>query len=515
MQTDIDPRSLIGRKAFDRNGTKIGTVDEVYLDDATGEPEWAAVRTGLFSRDAFVPLEPSELVGRRAARPVRTRPDQGRPGLRRRPPPLPRAGAPALPPLRPGRARRRPDPRDCRRATSADRRTSATRWPGRTSLTPRSAQRRRGGRATSGSGSAGSSAGSSTAEGAHPARRATPAPRTARSPGPPRCPAPTRRRTRRAVRPGPARQRRSARAPAPRRRRSAGPRRASSAGSGSSASAAACSAPARLGEQVLLGVVGEPADARPRAAGPRRWCPPPPAAAPAASRTTAGSSVGAAQRLGAGQRREVVPPHLEHDGAPRAPRRRAAAARSGRRAASTSSRTRTRSVRSTSKVSSTETDLASRSATTGRSSTPSAIAYSDVPVRLAQQPHQLGLARLRDLADGGDPGPPQVLRRWPVRPRAGCAPDIGASSSRSVPGSMTTRPSGLACSEAILASILEPASPTEPVSPVDRPDVRPQPLADRRAERLVRPTPPGLQVDEGLVQAERLHQRRQPPAAAP
>ncbi|WP_330329324.1 PRC-barrel domain-containing protein [Streptomyces sp. NBC_00536] len=63
MQTEIDPRSLIGRKAFDRNGTKIGTVDEVYLDDATGVPEWAAVRTGLFSRDAFVPLEPSEMVG--------------------------------------------------------------------------------------------------------------------------------------------------------------------------------------------------------------------------------------------------------------------------------------------------------------------------------------------------------------------------------------------------------------------------------------------------------------------
>ncbi|MEU2440547.1 PRC-barrel domain-containing protein [Streptomyces rubradiris] len=62
VQTDIDPRSLIGRKAFDREGTKIGTIDEVYLDDATGVPEWAAIRTGLFSRDAFVPLEPSELV---------------------------------------------------------------------------------------------------------------------------------------------------------------------------------------------------------------------------------------------------------------------------------------------------------------------------------------------------------------------------------------------------------------------------------------------------------------------
>ncbi|AVH60090.1 PRC-barrel domain containing protein [Streptomyces dengpaensis] len=62
VQTDIDPRNLIGRKAFDRHGTKIGTIDEVYLDDATGVPEWAAIRTGLFSRDAFVPLEPSELV---------------------------------------------------------------------------------------------------------------------------------------------------------------------------------------------------------------------------------------------------------------------------------------------------------------------------------------------------------------------------------------------------------------------------------------------------------------------
>jgi sporulation protein YlmC with PRC-barrel domain len=62
VQTDIDPRSLIGRRVFDHDGTKIGTVDEVYLDDATGMPEWAAVRTGLFTRDAFVPLEPSEMV---------------------------------------------------------------------------------------------------------------------------------------------------------------------------------------------------------------------------------------------------------------------------------------------------------------------------------------------------------------------------------------------------------------------------------------------------------------------
>jgi sporulation protein YlmC with PRC-barrel domain len=62
VQPDIDPHHLIGRKAFDREGMKIGTIDEVYLDDATGSPEWAAIRTGIFSRDAFVPLEPSDLV---------------------------------------------------------------------------------------------------------------------------------------------------------------------------------------------------------------------------------------------------------------------------------------------------------------------------------------------------------------------------------------------------------------------------------------------------------------------
>ena len=62
MQTDIDPRDLIGHKAVDRNGDKIGTVDEVYLDDASGRPEWAAVRTGLFGRDAFVPLTSSEFI---------------------------------------------------------------------------------------------------------------------------------------------------------------------------------------------------------------------------------------------------------------------------------------------------------------------------------------------------------------------------------------------------------------------------------------------------------------------
>jgi uncharacterized protein (TIGR02271 family) len=47
-----------GRTVVDSDGDKIGKVDEVYLDTATGEPEWLAVHTGLFgTKTNFVPLE--------------------------------------------------------------------------------------------------------------------------------------------------------------------------------------------------------------------------------------------------------------------------------------------------------------------------------------------------------------------------------------------------------------------------------------------------------------------------
>jgi hypothetical protein len=46
-----------GRTLLDRDGGRIGTIDAIYLDDRTGEPEWALVNTGLFgTRSSFVPL---------------------------------------------------------------------------------------------------------------------------------------------------------------------------------------------------------------------------------------------------------------------------------------------------------------------------------------------------------------------------------------------------------------------------------------------------------------------------
>src|SRR5918994_1336764 len=55
---DIDTvRSWEGRTLIDRDGSRIGSIDAIYLDDDTGQPEWALVNTGLFGTKAsFVPL---------------------------------------------------------------------------------------------------------------------------------------------------------------------------------------------------------------------------------------------------------------------------------------------------------------------------------------------------------------------------------------------------------------------------------------------------------------------------
>jgi uncharacterized protein (TIGR02271 family) len=50
-------RSWQGATMVDRDGDKVGTIDAIYVDDQTGEPEWALVNTGLFgARSTFVPI---------------------------------------------------------------------------------------------------------------------------------------------------------------------------------------------------------------------------------------------------------------------------------------------------------------------------------------------------------------------------------------------------------------------------------------------------------------------------
>lgn len=60
-----NPNELDGLDVYDVDGEKIGGVDEVYLDDRTGRPEWVTVKTGLLGiREHFVPLAGAEREGR-------------------------------------------------------------------------------------------------------------------------------------------------------------------------------------------------------------------------------------------------------------------------------------------------------------------------------------------------------------------------------------------------------------------------------------------------------------------
>ncbi|MCO7218338.1 DUF2382 domain-containing protein [Klenkia sp. PcliD-1-E] len=64
MITEQDITTVIGATAIDNDGDQIGTVSEVYLDDQSGRPEWATVKTGLFgTKETFIPLAQAQLSG--------------------------------------------------------------------------------------------------------------------------------------------------------------------------------------------------------------------------------------------------------------------------------------------------------------------------------------------------------------------------------------------------------------------------------------------------------------------
>lgn len=50
-------------EVVDQDGSRIGAVGQVYLDDVTGEPTWVTVKTGLFGlKETFAPLHASTLA---------------------------------------------------------------------------------------------------------------------------------------------------------------------------------------------------------------------------------------------------------------------------------------------------------------------------------------------------------------------------------------------------------------------------------------------------------------------
>jgi len=57
MAGTMQPEELIDSAVVDPDGNKLGKVGNVYLADATHQPEWITVKTGLFgTKESFVPL---------------------------------------------------------------------------------------------------------------------------------------------------------------------------------------------------------------------------------------------------------------------------------------------------------------------------------------------------------------------------------------------------------------------------------------------------------------------------
>jgi stress response protein YsnF len=54
---------VVGHPVHDSSGRKIGDAKHMYLDDATGNPEWVTVKTGFFgNNETFVPTRSAQLV---------------------------------------------------------------------------------------------------------------------------------------------------------------------------------------------------------------------------------------------------------------------------------------------------------------------------------------------------------------------------------------------------------------------------------------------------------------------
>ena len=64
MPTLQDVEGWKGRTVVDPDGDKVGTLEEFYLDRQSGDPTWAAIRTGLFG--THTSLAPSTALPSRA-----------------------------------------------------------------------------------------------------------------------------------------------------------------------------------------------------------------------------------------------------------------------------------------------------------------------------------------------------------------------------------------------------------------------------------------------------------------
>jgi uncharacterized protein (TIGR02271 family) len=70
MSTTDEVLTWRGRDLQGSDGEKLGTIEEIYLDAETREPEWALVTTGMFgTKQSFVPLRDASPAGEGASVP--------------------------------------------------------------------------------------------------------------------------------------------------------------------------------------------------------------------------------------------------------------------------------------------------------------------------------------------------------------------------------------------------------------------------------------------------------------
>jgi uncharacterized protein (TIGR02271 family) len=63
MFNDQEARQLIGADLYASSDQKVGRIGHIYLDDQTGQPEWATVNTGFFgTSESLVPLQGAQRV---------------------------------------------------------------------------------------------------------------------------------------------------------------------------------------------------------------------------------------------------------------------------------------------------------------------------------------------------------------------------------------------------------------------------------------------------------------------
>ena len=66
MISTNDVQNLVGQGGIvaDADGSKVGKIGQVYLDNKTGDPQWVTVSTGLFgTSESFVPLTSATTSG--------------------------------------------------------------------------------------------------------------------------------------------------------------------------------------------------------------------------------------------------------------------------------------------------------------------------------------------------------------------------------------------------------------------------------------------------------------------